>query len=96
MAIQPFLVANAATALAANGSTDFIPVAQNGKVILVAHGGFGGGTVTWEQSPDDGTTWVPLGTRTVAGQDVYEVAAGTRVRGTLAGATGPTLQLRRS
>jgi hypothetical protein len=78
-------------ALAANGSTPGIDISGASQVTLAAQGAFGGGTITFEISLDNGATWVSSGlTLAAAGSKVLTNPA-TQVRATLAGATGPNV-----
>ena len=78
-------------ALAANGSTGAIDVSGASQVTLGASGTWGGGTLTWEISLDHGTTWVTSGLSQTADGSKILTNPATQVRGTLAGATAPSI-----
>lgn len=77
--------------LSANGSTVANNIPIDGEYVFFAFGTFGGGTVTFEASPDSGTTWLSLGTLTADGRASYYLSAKESVRTTLSGATTPTI-----
>ena len=69
----------------------------NGEYFMAASGGFGGGTLAAEVSPDGGTTWVPVRERdgtaavlTTPGE-LPILVAGDLLRLDLSGATAATL-----
>jgi hypothetical protein len=58
---------------------------------------FGTGTVTFESTPDGGTTAVTLGARTAAegvGQETYTNVVGSHIRAQIGAATNPSLTVR--
>ena len=60
---------------------------------MVVDGDFGGGTITLDMSPDDETTWVPIGGDSTVGADAvvnFDLNA-CDLRLTLAGSTSPAL-----
>lgn len=66
----------------------------NGGINQVfVQGGLGGGTLTIEGSMDGGATWVPIKAISAAGLYSIPLPIG-QYRGTLAGASGPTLTVK--
>src|SRR5262249_35869488 len=69
-----------------------------GRGVFAAFGNFGGGTVTLQQSPDDGTTWINVDrtgdtyvTFTANGQGGFELGK-CLLRVNMAGSTTPAVQ----
>jgi hypothetical protein len=88
--IDTYKLFNAQTANATSASV--IAAIPSGFTVY-ASGGFGGGNVQMQVSPDGGTTWVNDGT-TITADGVTEFStAATAVRAVLAGATAATLSL---
>ncbi len=66
---------------------------EGGTAFMVGEGTFGGGTLTLEFSPDDGITWVATG-QTLTSDGIVSLALPRcQIRGSLAGATAPTLNV---
>lgn len=83
---------NAAT-LSADGSTNTVPW-SGGRGTFAGYGTFGGGTLSLEISYDQGTTWFAVGTDTDLtsdGHGNFDLPSGVLLRGTLSGATSPSL-----
>lgn len=78
-------------ALAANGSTPGIDVETASQVTLAAQGTFGGGTISFDISLDNGATWVASGLSLTASGSKVLTQPATQVRATLSGATGPSV-----
>lgn len=82
-----------ATAQAADGASSAVTVTDS-TACFVAWGTWGGGTFTIQVSPDSGTTWVATSvTFSANGYATLQVPNGAQVRGNLAGATTPSLNL---
>lgn len=65
---------------------------SGGKATLSAFGTFGSGTLKWQRSTDNGTTWVDIVDATgTAAYDVNIECGPCLLRPVLSGATGPTL-----
>lgn len=79
--------------LEANGSTSVVDW-RGGPGILLAQGDFGSGTLTLEFSIDGGTTWTPVGDASLTEGGGWRFDLGAcQLRGTLAGATDPTVHV---
>ncbi|MBK8189212.1 MAG: hypothetical protein AB7P76_11260 [Candidatus Melainabacteria bacterium] len=83
------------SAQASNGSGTAVILSAkvDGNAFGIAvYGTFGGGTVTIEVALD-GTNYAPLDTFTAAGMRNYRIFVdnGSKIRATLAGATGPNI-----
>jgi hypothetical protein len=83
--------------LAANGNSASLSW-PGARGVFTAWGTFGAGTLTLQQSPDDGTTWINVDragdtfcTFTANGEGGFELG-GCLVRVSLAGATAPSIQ----
>jgi len=64
---------------------------NGGEATLAVWGDLDGGTVTLEASPDEGGTWIAVGsetTLTAAGLAGFRLAAGLQIRATLSGGGG--------
>lgn len=85
---------------AANGNSIEVLLPRNeatgkradGPVTVHLADDIGGGNIQLEVSPDDGTTWIPIGaTITTLIAFAYQSVVGTRLRLALAGSTTPNL-----
>lgn len=83
--------------LAATGNTAAIAW-PGGRGVFTAWGTFGGGTLTLQQSPDDGATWINVDrtgdtyvTFTANGEGGFELGE-CQLRVSLTGATTPSIQ----
>lgn len=77
-----------ANGIDADASGDAIGWNGGEGTLVVWATAFGGGTVTLELSPDEGTTWIAVGTETTLtanGAAGFKLAAGVQIRATLSG-----------
>ena len=79
------------TQLAADGSTAKTNIPTDGNYSLFAFGAFGGGTLTFEASPDGGVTWLSVASFTASGRSSHYLSNGEELRATLAGSLTPTV-----
>ena len=83
--------------LTSNASTGALPI--KGKLNVAAFGDFGGGSLSFELSYDDGTTWFAatnnLGdAATISANGALNIEVGTAdLRLTLSGATAPSVSI---
>lgn len=78
-------------AQAANANSQAFPSAGD-YITLIASGTFGGGTITVQVSPDNGTTWISTSaTLTAAGVTNFIGGEGLLFRLALTGATNPSI-----
>lgn len=77
--------------LSADGSSVKSNIPVDSEYSLFAFGSFGGGTLTFEASPDGGTTWLLVVAFTSNGRSSHYLSANEAVRVTLSGATTPTI-----
>ena len=84
-------VINKTFALTANGSTDKHNVPVSSEYMFYGVGGFGGGTLQLEASPDNGINWFTVETLTKPGRLIRYLVGGEKIRITLSGATGATI-----
>ena len=81
--------------LIANGSTVF-DIAYQGNIQFIGVGApWGSGTLILEISPDNGVTWLPIPTASWTANFIatFAIGQGCRVRGTLSGATAPSISV---
>jgi hypothetical protein len=79
--------------LAADGQSDSVAWSGGFGTVIVA-GTWGGGTAKLQASPDNGTTWVDVGTDvtfTANGMGNFQLPPGVLLRLDLSGATNPDL-----
>jgi hypothetical protein len=84
-------VLNVDFTLSADGSTADWNVPVSTQYMFYAVGTFGGGTLSLECSPDNGTTWFTVDHLPSAGRLIRYLVSGETVRITLTGATTPTI-----
>lgn len=80
-------------AQAANANSTPAVVPFPSGFTVMCSGGFGGGNIQMQVSPDGGTTWVNAGATITADGATDFAFAATAVRAVLAGATASTLSL---
>lgn len=84
-------IGNAQWTFSANGNGTAAEF-TGGKATLSVYGTFGGGTLKWQRSLDNGTTYIDIADAT--GTAAYEVnleCGPAKIRPVLSGATSPTL-----
>jgi hypothetical protein len=74
-------------------NTSISPVAISGRVVCAAVGTWGGGTLQFKYSPNEGTTWIDITSGSLTADGAFEVAVGVggMLKATLAGASSPSL-----
>lgn len=95
-------MSNTFTTLSADGQTqNLLPNYGRQRYHAVAYGVWGGGTLTFQFSPDDGVTWIDMkdgsgGLAQLSADGVFRFLApiGEQVRVSLSGATSPTINVR--